>query len=109
MLPTGFHKGFAAIGVIALAGCASLENAAPPVTPALLATGGGSLQTLEEGRRIFTGACVACHSAEPVGKHSSAEWRSIVAEMAPRAKLTPARQSALLAYILAAKATPPAP
>jgi len=39
-----------------------------------------------------------------VTKHSLAEWREIVADMGPRAKLNATQQSALLSYLLAARA-----
>ena len=100
----------AAVCVFALGGCAQTQNIAPPVTAAMIgASHDTAAGTLEEGRRIFTGACTACHSASPVEKHAPGEWQSIVAQMAPRAKLDAARQSALLAYLAAARATPRAP
>ena len=96
--------------VLALNGCVQTQTVAPPVTPAMIgASRGTPVATLEEGRRIFTGACTSCHSADPVEKHAPEEWRSIVAQMACRAKLDATRQSALLAYLAAARATPPAP
>lgn len=99
-----------ALTAIAAGGCASLETIAPPVTPALVrASRGVPAGILEEGRRIFTGACTACHAADPVAKHSASEWRTIVADMAVRTKLSPSREAALLAYLTAVCATPPAP
>ena len=100
----------AAVCILTLNGCVQTQTVAPPVTSAMIgASHGATAATLEEGRRIFTGACTACHSASPVEKHAPEEWRSIVAQMAPRAKLDAARQSALLAYLAAARATPRAP
>jgi mono/diheme cytochrome c family protein len=101
---------FAVVVSVVLAGCVSPSGIAPPVTPALVsASRGGSATQLEEGRRIFLGACTACHAADPVHAHSLEAWQEDVAEMAKRSKLTPAQQTALLAYIAAAKAMPPAP
>ncbi len=71
------------------------------------AGGGASADTLNQGRHIFTQPCTSCHEADPLGNHSMPEWRSIVSEMAPKAKLDPARRAALLAYIGAAKAVGP--
>lgn len=103
-------QGCFVFAALALSGCASLETIAPPVTPGLVgASRGAAVGTLEEGRRIFTGACTACHAADPVKKYSVSEWRGIVADMSARTKLTPARESALLAYLTAARSTPPAP
>ena len=89
-----------------LGGCASMDTVAPPVTPAMVSTArGASAEKLSEGRRIFTGACTACHAPDPMSKYSLSEWHDAVNDMAPRAKLSPARRAALLAYINAAKAT----
>ena len=83
-----------------------MDTIAPPVTPAMVsAAHGASAETLGEGRRIFTGACAACHAPDPMSKYSLSEWHNAVDDMAPRAKLNPARRAALLAYINAAKAS----
>ena len=93
----------AAICSISVSSCVSMDTIAPPVTPALLsASRGHSAQTIEEGRRIFVGACTACHTADPVSAYSVEKWRIIVADMAERTKLTPTREAALNAYITAA-------
>lgn len=93
-----------------LAGCVSIEQIAPSVSPALVSASRGSdAATLGEGRRIFTGACTTCHAPYPVAKYTASEWRGIVADMSARTKLTPARESALLAYLAAARTTQPAP
>ena len=89
-----------------LGGCASMDTIAPPVTPAMVSTSRvASAETLNEGRRIFTGACASCHAPDPLSKYSLSEWHDAVNDMAPRAKLNPARRAALLAYINAAKAS----
>jgi hypothetical protein len=94
-----------AVIAVTVGGCVSLENVAPPVTPAM--TGhGASLAMLNEGRRVFAGPCTACHTADPVSKHGLAEWHDIVDDMAPRAKLDLTRRAALLAYITAVKSAP---
>ena len=98
----------AALGALALGGCAALEPVAPPVTPAMVAASrGASAETLDAGRRIFSGKCTACHTADPIGKYTAPEWRGIVSDMAHRSKLDPTQQSALLAYIEAARASLP--
>ena len=92
-------------GVAFFGGCETI-SVAPPVTPALVAASHGASQaTLNAGREVFAGSCTSCHAADPVGKHSPAEWRGIVDDMAPRAKLDPAERAALLAYISAAHAS----
>lgn len=94
----------AAVLTLSLGGCAT-GNVAPPVTPAIVAAShGASPTTLENGRQIFTGRCTACHPAAPMDKHTSAQWRTIVADMSQRARLDEAQRTALLAYIEAARA-----
>ena len=61
------------------------------------------MATLEAGRHTFATQCTACHNAHPLGKYPAAEWRRIVAEMSPRAKLDAGQEQALLAYLLAAR------
>ena len=93
----------AAAAALALGGCATV-SVAPPVTPALLAASEGKpAATLALGREIFTGRCTACHSADPPGKHTVAEWHGIVGDMAHRAKLDASQEAALLAYLAAAR------
>lgn len=91
----------AALGALALGGCVSMDAIAPPVTAAMSGSGAPQ-ETLDRGRRIYTGACTACHSADPVGKYSLSRWREIVGEMSERTKLTATDQSALLDYLAAA-------
>ena len=101
MKPSPFQLLAAAV----LAGCA-VPNLAPPVSPAMTARAGRPASTLEEGRRLYTGRCATCHTIDPVGKYSAPRWREIIAEMADKAKLSPAEKDAVLAYILAAREAP---
>jgi mono/diheme cytochrome c family protein len=98
------------VGVFAFAvllgGCVSVEQSAPRVTPQMAALGKTPVATLEEGRHLYTGRCAACHSVDPVAKHSPEHWRDIMDDMAGKAKLSPAEKSAVLAYIMAARQTP---
>jgi mono/diheme cytochrome c family protein len=90
-----------------MAGCANLAEVAPPVTPAMVGvSGGASVESLGEGRRIFTRECTSCHSADPVSKYTFPEWREIVADMSERTKLSADEERALLAYIQAALKAP---
>ena len=56
------------------------------------------------GKRVYFGQCITCHVPEPIVNYSSDEWREIVADMAPEAKLTPTEEAALLRYVLAERA-----
>lgn len=106
-LPVMIRGAALAATALVISGCASLQSVAPPVTAAVVgASGGASVATLEEGRRIFAGACTSCHAADPVSKYSATEWHAIVDDMAERTKLDGNRRAALLAYITAVKAAP---
>jgi mono/diheme cytochrome c family protein len=91
-----------AFGIV-LGGCVSMEQLAPPVSSRMAAEGGTSASTLESGRRLYTGRCAACHSIDPVSKHSPDRWRAIIDDMADKAELSASEKSAVLAYILAAR------
>jgi mono/diheme cytochrome c family protein len=91
-----------AFGIV-LGGCVSVEQLAPSVSPRMVAAGGISASVLESGRRLYTGRCAACHSVDPVAKHSSDRWRAIIDDMAGRAELSTSEKSAVLAYVLAAR------
>lgn len=54
-----------------------------------------------DGRKLYYGRCTSCHAPDPVGDYTKAEWRGILAEMAPKAKLTGAERSAVTAYVMA--------
>lgn len=91
---------------VVLCGCATLQTGAPPVTPAMTriaTTGGGSADTLNEGRRLLAMRCTSCHGLEPVGKYSVSEWRSNVAKMSGRAGLSEAEKQEITAYLVAAR------
>ncbi len=77
----------------------------PPVTPSLAARSKSPASLLEEGRRIYTRQCTACHTAESVPKYAG-RWPGIIRDMAPEAKLTPPQEQAVLAYVLAAEREP---
>src|SRR5262245_58713253 len=75
-------------------GCAATSELAPPPQDA------NATPEAVEGRRVYLTCSGSCHSPEPVGKYTRAEWlQKLVPEMSVEAKLTPARRSALEAYI----------
>jgi hypothetical protein len=98
--------GLLALVLAVAGGCTAMTSSvAPPVTSAMVQSAHGvSVETLQQGRRIFSGPCTTCHNADPVAKYSVAEWRAIVDDdMGARARLTAAERSALMAYINAAR------
>lgn len=99
------RSALAAVAAFALGGCATTV---PPVSEAMVrARPGTPRDTLEEGRRIFAGPCIACHAPYRIASYSAAEWDGIVRDMAGRTRLNEARQRALLAYLFGVLAAPP--
>ena len=98
------------IGVLPVLMFGSCETIGPSaaITPAVVAAGakhGASANDLASGRRIYTTQCVACHSMQPIEKHSLGEWREILNDMSARSKLDAAQKAQLSAYITAAHET----
>lgn len=91
-----------------LAGCQSTPTPdAPPSSAAALSSSGSSVdaKTLETGRTLFIARCTKCHVLPKVADHSAAQWPGLVAQMAKRSGLKPAQSEAMVAYILAARAS----
>lgn len=84
----------AAAAGLAAAGCETVPSSvAPPGAPA----GGADLAL---GHRLYYGRCAACHAPEPIDAYTRSEWREMVAHMRKRAKLTPAEEASLVAYLM---------
>jgi mono/diheme cytochrome c family protein len=93
-------RGLLPLVTLAATSCVSLEQAAP--RPAALPfSGGARLGQLERGRELYVTKCARCHSVEPVTRYSAQEWREIVPDMARKAKLGPADEAAVEAYVFA--------
>lgn len=96
----------ALMAIIALwpAGCATLEELAPPVNQAMLSDNGDGAapkHQLELGREIYITDCARCHSPEPVRRYSVHQWRSILPRMAEESKLSNDDCAAIEAYVIA--------
>ena len=85
-----------------LSNCALDPNQAFPTAQVTAQKTGDNVATLERGRTIYTTTCTECHVARSVSEFSASQWRDVVAEMAPRAKLDPADRLALETYLVAA-------
>ncbi|MCB1231715.1 MAG: hypothetical protein KDN19_15705 [Verrucomicrobiae bacterium] len=82
--------------VLTFSGCETTPAEAGKVSASATGT-----PSLAEGRRLYYGRCTSCHAPEPVDGYTRAEWRSEVAHMRKRAKLTPAEEADLLAFLMA--------
>ncbi|MFM7180978.1 MAG: hypothetical protein ACKO2G_05885 [Verrucomicrobiales bacterium] len=86
--------------LLALGGCESLNQIAPPV--ASIAPGTAATTQLERGRELYITACAKCHSPEPVLDYTESEWLGkILPEMCRLTKLDSADSDAVRAYVLA--------
>ncbi len=89
------------IATLLIAGCVSLEQAAPPVAMLGLPEFGTQLASLQKGRVIYITRCAKCHSVEPVKKYTRSDWDNILPKMAVKTKLTTADDALVRAYVLA--------
>ena len=96
------------IAVIAgLLACESV-NYVPPVTQQIAAAKKGrrvDVGTLREGRTLLVHRCIECHTLPPLWHYSIEDWPEIVDSMSHRASLKPAERNAVVAYIIAVRAT----
>jgi hypothetical protein len=95
--------------LLLLAGCET-SNYAPQVTSQVSKAQSRTkrdvdLAQLEHGRTLFVHRCIECHTLPPIWKYSREDWPQIVNDMSHRASLKPAEREAVIAYILAVRAT----
>jgi hypothetical protein len=90
-----------------LLACESV-NYVPPVTQEMAAAKKGrrvDVATLRKGRTLLVHRCIECHSLPPLWHYSDEDWPKIVNTMSHRANLKPAERDAIVAYIIAVRAT----
>lgn len=96
------------ITALILVSCES-TNYVPPVTPQMAASSSRrqdvDLVKLREGRTLFVHRCIECHTLPAIWRYGAQEWPEIVNSMSHRASLKPAEREAVIAYILAVRAT----
>jgi cytochrome c2 len=84
-------------------------NYAPPITEQMATATSHrqdvDLKKLRDGRTLFVHRCIECHTLPPIWKYSREDWPKIVNDMSHRASLKPAEREAVIAYILAVRAT----
>jgi hypothetical protein len=90
-----------------LLACESVHYA-PPVTAQMASAKRGrrvDVATLREGRTLLIHRCIECHTLPPPWHYSDDDWLKIVNAMSHRASLKPAERDAVVAYIIAVRAT----
>ena len=83
-------------------------NYVPPVTEQMAAAKKGrrvDVATLREGRTLLVHRCIECHTLPPLWHYRIEDWPEIVDSMSHRASLKPAERDAVVAYIIAVRAT----
>ena len=103
------HLILATIVALCLLMACETANYVPLVTPEMTAKShgkrGADVSTLEHGRTLFAHRCIECHTLPPIWKYSNEDWPKVVEDMSHRASLKPAERDAVVAYILAARAS----
>ena len=90
-----------------LLACESV-NYVQPVTQQMAAAKKGrgvNVATLREGRTLLVHRCIECHTLPPLWHYRIEDWPEIVDSMSHRASLKPAERDAVVAYIIAVRAT----
>jgi hypothetical protein len=94
--------------LIVLFGCET-TNYVPPVTAKMVSANSQrqevDLRKLREGRTLFVHRCIECHTLPALWHYTPKDWAGIVNDMSHRASLKPAERDAVIAYILAVRAT----
>jgi len=86
--------------------CAAMQVRAPDVSIELenqARTLGFDPASLSQGREIFITRCARCHATPEVHGYSTEQWQRILPRMSQRARLDAAQESAVRAYVLAAR------
>jgi mono/diheme cytochrome c family protein len=99
----------------AIAGCATLEEIAPPAERLLMARAAQpdgehvalpDPSLLARGRELFVIDCARCHAVVPVRAHTRSEWAEIMPRMVKESNLGDAELRALEAYVEAVLTMP---
>lgn len=88
--------------LLAGAGCASLAQRAPLVTPelaAVAASRGIDPQAAARGRDLYVGRCTKCHGAVAVASRTPEQWARILPRMAAETKLDAGQADDVAAYV----------
>jgi cytochrome c5 len=97
------------IGLTLLTSCASvpIEQLAPPVDDLFLSearVSASEIDSLREGRKIYTTFCTDCHAARQVDKITTRNWEEHIPKMFKKAELYPEEIELVTYYIKTAAA-----
>ncbi|MEN9359329.1 MAG: hypothetical protein RL095_864 [Verrucomicrobiota bacterium] len=84
---------------LALGGCRSLAEIAPPVQPTMR----GDAAALSSGRQIYLNRCGSCHGLDAVDDHSPQAWAELLPAMNRKSKLSEVQAEQLRLYLLSAR------
>jgi mono/diheme cytochrome c family protein len=90
--------------LLAVIGCATMEELAPPVGALTLRqaeTMGVTADGLERGRSIYITECARCHSPEPVTRYTETQWRETLPRMSHQTMLTDQETADVRDYVMA--------
>jgi mono/diheme cytochrome c family protein len=92
------------LGALAIAACSpSLDQMAPPVTPAMAASSKVTEGNLQLGRAAYIAHCGRCHEYQLPDTVSDEDWHVVVPGMAWNAGLSKQDEVAIRQYLIAAK------
>jgi len=92
------------LGLLAITACSpTLEQMAPPVSPAMAASSKVSERNLQLGRAAYIAHCGRCHEYQLPDSVSDEDWHIVVPGMAWNASLSKQDEIAIRQYVIAAK------
>lgn len=87
--------------LVLLSGCnsANVNTSSLYVPSNADVTSTATLEDLQQGRDLYINHCGACHQLYTPETYNTAQWQSIVSNMAPRTNLTSTQTKLVLKYL----------
>ena len=83
--------------------CAPKPAVIPEVDAAMISKSGASIETLQNGRRVFVSQCGRCHELIAPDAVKNSDWKLVIPGMCWNAGISKADEAAVMAYVMAAK------
>jgi mono/diheme cytochrome c family protein len=100
-LHSGFFAVLLSVLVLSAVSCSkgtpSNDSLYTPTTADVTST--ATLAELQQGRALYVANCGSCHGFYSPDSYNSAQWKSLMASMGPKAKLTSADQLLITKYV----------